>query len=110
MELLSLPDARLSLEFTEDEMPMVVSGLRLVARRFRKPMQVTSKQATTHRVLHVGGARFILMTEDGDPALLSTSAHGDAMLRAVVDTVRSVRTREKVRGASHAAPLREHAC
>ncbi|MGP7796414.1 hypothetical protein [Sphingomonas sp. CLY1604] len=84
MELLSLPDARLSLEFTAEEMPSVMWGLRSAARRFGWPVRLTTKQATTHQDVRIGRARFILMTDDGDPALLSTSGEGDALLRGVM--------------------------
>lgn len=87
MHLICLPTGDLSLEFAPDEFRLIRSGLVEAARKLGRPFRIDREQSASHEVLTVAGARFLLMTDDGDPALISTSATGKVILQTAVDTL-----------------------
>ena len=76
MNVLELSSDRLSLEFSRDEFPTIMS-------RLQRRGKVTRRQEATFDVLEVHGEEFVLMDEWDEPCLLSKSPAGDAILRAV---------------------------
>jgi hypothetical protein len=84
MKLLTLHPARLSLEFSPEELPLVRSRLTLAARRGRIPARLVQREGAAHQMISVRGIDFILMTDLGEWALISTNAQGDGILRNVI--------------------------
>lgn len=90
MQLSSLPTARLSLEFRRSEFSAVQAGLRRAARRRRRTPSIVRSPGATHDILSIGGVRFLLMFDDGDPCLVSLNPVGDDYLRDVADMAAGV--------------------
>lgn len=87
MRLLSLKSGRLSLEFVPQELPLVRSRLAVAARKGRVPARIVQQPGGTHDVVSVRGMEFILLSELGEHALISTSLTGDILLRRVARDV-----------------------
>jgi len=100
MQILPLPQGRLSLEFEVEDYSRVRAGLRSVARGAGQSIRFPAAQAATRQEVLIGAERFVLMTDDGTPALLSTTPEGDVLLRA---TLAAAGRPSRGVGRSHAA-------
>lgn len=77
MNVLELGSDRVSLEFSLDELPTILS-------RLQRRGKVTRRQEATFDVLMVQGEELLLMNEWDEPCLLSKTAAGNAILRSLV--------------------------
>lgn len=76
MELLNLKPARVSLELTVEEWPLVSQRLQQFGVLEREPF-------ATYELLRIGPETFILTDDYDDLAIISQSAAGDLLLKRV---------------------------
>jgi hypothetical protein len=86
MQLLNLHDGRLSLEFGQQDWPILRSRMRRVG-------DVSIRQEATHGIVTLNGVQFILLNDWDEPCLISMSSTGDELLRILMRAgVRRVRS------------------